>query len=318
VAGADELDEGRKRPRIRLAVASVALAVGALGVTSPELRDGAMPVRDDADALGRSDGSLHRNRVKPRPAPPVPTVSAMQSAWRYARRRGGQVSLAVVDTKGRVRAFEGGRVYHSASVVKAMLLVAELRRLRFQGLPLDPGTEELLEAMITYSDNDAADAIYGRVGDPGLVAVAHSARMRDFSVAGYWGNAQVTATDLARFFSRLRGLLPRPYRKVGLGLLASVVREQRWGLPRAARGRWSVYFKGGWRATDSGELVHQAAWLKNGDRDLAVAVLTDAQPSRLHAIHTVRGIADRLVGARARPGARRAPHASASRSSPSK
>jgi hypothetical protein len=128
-----------------------------------------------------------------------------------------------------------------------------------------------------------------------LVAVADMARMRDFSVAGYWGNAQVTAIDMARFFSRVRGLLPRPHRKVGLGMLASVVREQRWGLPRAARGRWSVYFKGGWRATDSGELVHQAAWLKDGKRDLAIAVLTDAQPSQLYAIHTLRGIANRLL-----------------------
>jgi beta-lactamase family protein len=295
VAGVDDLHEGRKRPSVRLAVASVALAVGALGVTSAELRDGAAPLRDDGVALGRADGAPDRKRVQRRPAPPLPTVAATQSAWRYARRRGGHVSLAVVDTKGRVRAFEGGRVYHSASVVKAMLLVAELRRLRDQGLPLDPATEDLLKAMVTWSDNDAADAIYSRVGDPGLLAVAHMARMRDFSVAGYWGNAQVTAIDMARFFSRVRELLPRPYRKAGLGMLASVVREQRWGLPRAARGRWSVYFKGGWRATGSGELVHQAAWLKDGKRDLSIAVLTDAQPSRLYAIHTVRGIANRLL-----------------------
>jgi hypothetical protein len=88
---------------------------------------------------------------------------------------------------------------------------------------------------------------------------------------------------------------------MGLGLLESVVSGQRWGLPRAARGSWRVYFKGGWRTTDSGELVHQAAWLTDGDRDLAIAVLTDAQPSRLYAIHTVRGIANRLLGRRRPP-----------------
>jgi hypothetical protein len=41
--------------------------------------------------------------------------------------------------------------------------------------------------------------------------------------------------------------------------------------------------------------VHQAAWLKDGKRDLAIAVLTDAQPSQLYAIHTLRGIANRLL-----------------------
>jgi beta-lactamase class A len=177
-----------------------------------------------------------------------------------------------------------------------MLLVAELRRLADNGLTLDPGTEDVLEAMIAWSDNDAADSIYARVGDPGLLAVAEAANMRRFTVAGYWGNAQVTAADLAHFFSRVRKLLPRPHRRSGMRLLASVVPSQRWGLPKAAaRDRWSVYFKGGWRATDSGELVHQAGWLKDGSRELTVAVLTDAQPSRLYAIHTVRGIADRLV-----------------------
>jgi Beta-lactamase enzyme family len=280
-------------------VMSVALAVGALGATSSELRDGAVPVRDDAPAVTGADAPpVERKRAKPRPPPAMPGPSAMRRAWKYARRRGGLVSFAVVDTEGRMRTREGGRLYVSASVVKAMLLVAELRRLADNGLPLDPLTEDVLEAMIAWSDNDAADTIYARVGDPGLVAVAEAANMRRFTVAGYWANAHVTAADLAHFFSRVRRLLPPAHRRTGLRLLASIVPGQRWGLPRAAgRGSWSVYFKGGWRATESGELVHQAGWLKDGHRELSIAVLTDAQPSRLYAIHTVRGIADRLVAA---------------------
>jgi hypothetical protein len=322
VAGGGDLDEKpRRRGRIGGALASVALAVGALGVASSELRDDAIPVRDQAVALARPDRAPQPKRVRPRPPPALPTVAAMRRAWRFARRRGGQVSFAVVDTKGVIRTRDGGRLYVSASVVKAMLLVAELRRLRDQGLPLDPLTHELLEAMVTYSDNDAADSIYARVGDPGLFAVAEAAGMRRFTVAGYWGNAQVTAADLAHLFSRLPRLLPRPYRRTGLGLLESVIPGQRWGVPRAARGSWTVYFKGGWRATERGELVHQAARLKDGRRELAVAVLTDAQPSRLYAIHTVRGIADRLLrrGARgAANGSRRnAGRARGSASAPS-
>ena len=282
---------------LRAVVVPLALAVVALAAMAPELRDDAVPLRDETLALPGPVGSLEPKRADPKPAPPrpLPGAAAMQRAWKFARRRGGQVSFAVVDTAGRMKTRQGGRLYPSASVVKAMLLVAELRRLHELGLPLDPATEDLLEAMITYSDNDAADAIYARVGDPGLVAVAQSTGMRRFTVAGYWGNAQVTAADLARFFSRVRKLLPRPYRRTGLRLLGSVIPEQRWGVPRAAHGRWTVHFKGGWRATERGELVHQAAWLKDGHRELAIAVLTDAQPSQLHAIHTVRGIADRLL-----------------------
>jgi hypothetical protein len=301
VAAGGDLEEPRRRGPVRSVVASLALALGALGVASAELRDDAIPARDQAVAPARPGGAPEPRRVRPRPPPAMPSVSAMREAWRFARRRGGQVSFAVVDTKGVTRTRDGGRLYVSASVVKAMLLVAELRRLREQGLPVDPVTHELLEAMVTYSDNDAADSIYARVGDPGLVAVAEAAGMRRFTVAGYWGNAQVTAADLAHLFSRLPRLLPRPYRQTGLGLLASVIPEQRWGLPRAARGSWTVYFKGGWRATERGELVHQAARLKDGRRELAIAVLTDAQPSQLYAIHTVRGIANRLLQRRRTP-----------------
>ena len=219
----------------------------------------------------------------------------MRRAWRYARRRGGRVSFAVVDTRGRLRGRDADRRYVSASVVKALLLVAELRRLQHNRIPLDEASERLLTAMITVSDNAAADAIYARVGDAALVEVARLGRMKRFSVAGHWTNAQVTAADLACFFSHVRRLLPFRYRELALDLLASVTPEQRWGVPRAARRSWTVHFKGGWRRTARGQLVHQAAWLHDGYRDFAIAVLTDAQPSRLYAIHTIRGIGDRLL-----------------------
>lgn len=219
----------------------------------------------------------------------------MRSAWGYALRRGGDVSLAVLDTAGRLRGRRAAKRYVSASVVKAMLLAAEIRRLEREGLPLDPDTKRLLTAMITRSDNDAADSIYTRVGDAGLVGVARRARMRRFSVAGYWANAQITAADMARYFSRLPELLVGRHRSWALGQLGSVVEEQRWGVPRAAGKRWAVFFKGGWRETEKGQLVHQVALLRNGHRELVIAVLTDGQPSQLYAIHTVRGIADRLL-----------------------
>ena len=287
---------GPRRRRVRPVLLCGVLAAIALGITSTELgQDATRKLYVPIAVAGRS---VELGAASSQPM--LPSVSAMQEAWRFARRRGGQVSLAVIDTEGRLRGRDGGRAYVSASVVKAMLLVAELRRLQQARLQLDPATEDLLHAMITRSDNAAADSIYSRIGDAGLFGVARSAHMRRFTVAGYWANAQVTAADLVRFFSRLRRLLPRRHRRFGLALLASVAADQRWGIPRAARGGWRVCFKGGWRATEHGELVHQAARLSTRDRKLAIAILTDAQPSRLYAIHTVRGIADRLLEPRLR------------------
>lgn len=225
----------------------------------------------------------------------VPNGSATRNAWRFARRRGGQVSIAVIDTSGRLRGRATRRRYPAASVVKAMLLVAELRRLKREELELDNRTLELLRAMITLSDNDAAQVVYERVGDAGLRAVAAAAGMRDFRVAVSWGYAQVNAADVARLFARIRGLLPPRHRGIALGFLRSLTREQRWGLPRAARGAWKVHAKGGWRETGSGHLVHQGAWLRSGQREMSIAILTDGQPSHIYGVHTVRGIANRLL-----------------------
>jgi beta-lactamase class A len=289
----------RRRRRVGVvAVAVVLVVVGAFAATRLGL--GGDPDSGSAENISRAGppGESRGRAVVESPA--IPSVAAFRRAWRFARRRGGQVSVAVVDTRGRLRGRDAGRRYASASVVKALLLAAELRRLRRERLPLDGNTSEVLRAMITRSDNRSADAIYSRVGDAGLFDVAKAAGLRRFTVAGHWGNAQVTAADLARLFSRLRRLVPRRHRAAALELLASITEEQRWGIPRAAGHGWRVHFKGGWRKTGRGELVHQAAWMHRGRRRLAIAILTDAQPSRTYGIHTVRGVADRLLATASR------------------
>ncbi len=235
---------------------------------------------------------------RPHAAAKTPTAAAVRDAWRYARARGGAVSFAVTDTEGELRGRAEGLQYSSASVVKAMLLAAELRRLKHAGLAMDPTTDSLLSAMITYSDNGAADAIYTRVGDAGLLEVARRAGMRGFTIAGYWGTAQLTAADMARFFGDLDRMLPRRHRVYGKGLLGSVVETQRWGIPAAAGDRWAVRFKGGWLPDHA--LAHQAAELRerHGDRELALAIFTDLQPSHEYATETVRGVASRLLARR--------------------
>ena len=102
----------------------------------------------------------------------VPATSAIDEVWSYACEWAGLVSLAVIDSEGRMHGFEGERAYVSASAVKALLLVAELERREAGGLPLDGTTRALLTRMITISDNNAADAIYERVGDVGLYEAA--------------------------------------------------------------------------------------------------------------------------------------------------
>ena len=162
---------------------------------------------------------------------------------------------------------------------------------------MDPSTSQVLRAMITVSDNAAADVIYGRVGDEGLYEVADEAGLTSFSVAGYWANAQLTAVDMARFMRGLDRNLVGPRRGWARQQLASIVPDQSWGIPEAVGNGWRIWFKGGWRSTGLGEMVHQVALLRHSNGTVtSLAVLSDGQPSRVDAIEDIRRIAAILYG----------------------
>jgi hypothetical protein len=257
---------------------------------------------DDSGGTGtgrpQRDGSWGpaAHRTEPGPPPATPSAAGVREAERFVETREGLVSFAAIDSRGRMRGVAPDRPYVSASVVKALLLAAELRRLEGAGADIDESTRTLLTQMITFSDNNAADAIYARVGDAGLYEVAKRTGMHNFAVSGYWANAQITAGDMARFMWKLDDAVPAGNREFGLGVLGDIVAEESWGIPEAAGPHWAVRFKGGWRSTDLGQLVHQAAALRHEDGTrTALAVLTDAQPTQPYGIESVRGVAERVL-----------------------
>jgi beta-lactamase class A len=231
---------------------------------------------------------------------PYPSQSQVRSAKRFAAGRPGSVSFAVIGpfrgtTKLRGRAQRAQ--FSSASVTKAMLLAAYLRSHK----KLSAQAKGLLRPMITLSDNDAAGAVYAEVGDEGLKRVARRAGMRDFEpTAGFWGGAQITAADMARFFFRLEDNLGKRHQRFGMKLLASIVSFERWGIPDGAGDGWSVWFKGGWRPGgedhSSGAVSHQAALLRYRDGTrVAIAVLSNETPGEGEGYGTIEGIARRLT-----------------------
>ena len=229
----------------------------------------------------------------------VPGRSELKAASAYLRGRRGVASFAVLDSRGRLHHSEGRRVFASASVVKAMLLVAHLRRIRRL-----PSREErrLLGPMIPVSSNRAATAVHRRVGDAGLYELARATGMRDFEVFGRWPSSRISAIDQARFFRRLDRLVPRRARPYARGLLGSVVLRQRWGFAGPAlQAGFLTYFKNGWRRSPRGRLVHEAALLERGRTRVALAVLTDGNPSHRYGAATLRGVAARLFPTAASP-----------------
>ena len=241
-----------------------------------------------------------RSSAEPWPRITYPSHRAIRSAQELAAAR-GDVAFAVIDDSTGLRGYEQDEQFSSASVSKALLLAAELRRLDRDHLPLDSETKDLLEPMITYSDNRAGDAVYAQVGDEGLEDVARRAGMRDFEpTPGFWGGDRITAADMARFFYRLEANLPGPHRAYAKALLARITPIERWGIPQAAGHGWSVWFKGGWRPAGqedtSGAVTHQAALLvhRGGER-LALAVLSDEPPGDGGGYEAIEGVTERLL-----------------------
>ena len=267
-------------------------ALVTLAVLSPVFPSGPA-VADRADPGARQ--AVH----KVWPPAFYPPPAAVRRAQRFAAARG--VSFAVIDRCLGLRGYDQDRQFSSASVSKALLLAAELRRLDREGLPLDGATRALLEPMITYSDNGAADAVYARVRDEGLDEVAERAGMGDFApTPGFWGGDQITAADMARFFYRLDANLPGPHRAYAKRLLARITPVERWGIPEVLGGGWSIWFKGGWRPPggehNSGPVTHQAGLLEHrGGERLALAVLTDEAPWGGGGFETIEGLARRLL-----------------------
>jgi D-alanyl-D-alanine dipeptidase len=222
-----------------------------------------------------------------------PARRRIRAVERYLMERGAVNSWALIDSWGRAHGFAPHRTYVSASLVKAMLLTAYLRGIGNR-MP-DESERSVLGPMITVSSNDAADTIYYRVGDAALYRVAKTVGMKSFSVAGYWANAHFSAEDQARLFNRIDRLIPKRSRAYARGLLSSITSSQRWGFSSfAGAAGFRTFFKGGWRGTGTGQLVHEAALFERGNTRLSMAVLTDGNPSHEYGTETLRGVAQRV------------------------
>ncbi len=226
-----------------------------------------------------------------------PSPAAVARAAGYLGTRTGRTAFAVIDSEGRLSGVHMHWTFVSASVVKAMLLVAYLRRLNAEGRhSVDAYSNSFLYPMINVSDNGAATQTWSIVGDGGLYAVARAAHMTDFSIVGIWANAQISPADQARFFFEMDSLIPHQFVGYANRLLSTIAAYESWGIPAVARPRgYEVFFKGGWRTTGLGQLVHQVARLQRDGRTFSIAVMTDGDPSMGYGIDTIEGVTASLL-----------------------
>lgn len=219
-----------------------------------------------------------------------------QAAVAYAQGRDGQVSFAVANSGGSIVAtHRGSAKMNGLSITKAMILVARMRDLG--GSPIPDAEKSQLEAMIRQSDNDAANHIFDKVGSGKVQAVAEEAGMENFQMNSSGdiyrlGLSQVSANDQARFFAKLKQLIPEQNRSYALNLMKTLELGN-WGLTEAGL-PGEVYSKAGWapQSDSPGKWrVLQGAHFGEG---FGVAVLTEGNPGESYAQETIKGVAEKL------------------------
>ena len=220
----------------------------------------------------------------------------VQAAEDYARDRAGLVSFALIDETGRWHGHRAHAVVPTASLLKAMLLVAYLRMGSVHDRDLTSEERGLLDSMIRWSDNAAVATVLPRVGARRLYRLARVAQMERFRLAWpVWGLSETTARDQAGFFLRIDALVPARHRRFALGLLRRIVPSQRWGVAEVPHEGWRLYFKGGW-GSGTGLVDHQSALLVAGHYRVSLSVTTRFNPDHEYGKATLRGVARRLVG----------------------
>ncbi|WP_222262310.1 class A beta-lactamase-related serine hydrolase [Modestobacter marinus] len=193
------------------------------------------------------------------------------------------VGTVVVDEWGRTLLVNGDaeRTVATASLVKLLVVQQLLARSADGTVVLDERARRLMERAVTVSGDEAMSALWSRydgeallrdaVAAFGLTATAPPER------PGQWGEATTTATDLARFLSRMD---TTPGAETLLGWMRSVAPtaadgfDQRFGLVAVAPG---AAVKQGWMCCIGGRRqLHSVGVLADGR---VVVVLGDAPSS---------------------------------------
>jgi hypothetical protein len=196
---------------------------------------------------------------------------------------GDGVGIAVyVPAAGAVYALNGDVPFELASVIKVPLMLTLLDQVTKQGRELTPGESALLGAMITESDNNAADVLFDEVGGARPIYDY----LKSIGLGGAiisstdWGASQMSAMDAALLMGKLVNgdILDPKYRDLAMSLLENVDPIQDWGaVDSVSYARTGV--KNGWYPERDGWVLNSLGYvLDSADSpDCTIAIFTDEQ-----------------------------------------
>jgi hypothetical protein len=208
--------------------------------------------------------------------------AALASALAYAQNRGERAAIAVYDRLSG-QTFGAGDTtaqFQSASVVKTFIVA----QLFWSGQMSDPDIEARAYQMITQSDDDDADALYGLVGYDDLSSIVSAklglTGLAPPTLSGSWGSTFITASAMISFY---QAVFADP--SIGPWLSDAMAHttqtaadgtDQYFGIPSATTG-WAV--KQGWVCCENSVAGVNSTGLVDSGRFIVV-ILTQGSPSQ--------------------------------------
>ncbi|HEY2553265.1 MAG TPA: serine hydrolase [Streptosporangiaceae bacterium] len=212
--------------------------------------------------------------------------------------RSSVAAVALADSKTTVRCtFRPFWHFHSASIVKVIILGTLLHDLAVKHQFLTSQEVTLTTEMITESSNDAATTLWDQLGMRKLRRFLRLAKMTHTELGqnGYWGLTQVTANDeliLLRLLTFRNSVLDKPSRAYALKLMAHVIASQRWGVPAGAPASVTVHVKNGWLPDPQLWVINSIGAFTSRSRVYRIVVLTRGNPSMTYGVDTVQRVAE--------------------------
>lgn len=219
---------------------------------------------------------------------------------------GRHLAIAVADaTTGCRYRYGSDEWFPTASTAKLEIMGAVFLALQDEGATEVPAwTAPVLQAMIQWSDNDAADDLYDWLGGGGALQ-QYGQRLgltNTDNTSHDWGGTATTPDDQLALLQTVvvgGGVLASRWVDLARSYLASVDSSQRWGVTAGAPAGSTVWLKDGWYDNDGSLWGPGAAWrlgsigvvqLPNGRR-YSIAVYVDDDPSITSGIATIERLA---------------------------
>ena len=233
----------------------------------------------------------------------VGPAAAAATGTPTAARSEARVTTAVLDLdhpdrKPQVR---GSDVpYDTASIIKVDILATLLLQAQDAGHGLTQQERTQAEAMIERSDNDAANALWRRIGlAPGLETANKRLGLSSTvgGTGGKWGLTRTTVTDQIRLLRAVfadagassadGSALTTTSRNYVRTLMTRIAAGQSWGVSAASDSGWAL--KNGWlqRSTTGLWDINSVGRVTSGTHHYLVAVLSDGNASMTGGIATV-------------------------------